>query len=334
MQSLRQFFSYMNDVSFPYVVLRNWDRLPYDVVLGEHSDLDLLVYDFSHWKEIFPNAKAEFKYPRVRMKIPVDDSYVYVDVRHVGDDYYPEPFEKAILSTRVWNERGFFTPDPLHHKIALAYHAVHHKAMISEDYRRYLGDATVAELLDALKESNVGWVKPKDLSVGDFNGYWKGCTSVVRREGGRILKKQNGYLDYNLIRNEYEILARSSSPHFPAVYSYDDEIREIEMEDCGEPLEKEIPDNWREQMREILSDLKHFGILHRDIKMDNLMVKGGVIKLIDFGWAKFRDEDEVKAPPTCLGFPNKPSWGFDDAYSMNCVAKQLEYILEEKGQLV
>ena len=71
MQSLKQFFSYMNEVSFPYVVLRNFDNLPYDYVLGEHSDLDLLVYDLDHWKELFPKAKPEFPFPRVRMQLPV-----------------------------------------------------------------------------------------------------------------------------------------------------------------------------------------------------------------------------------------------------------------------
>jgi hypothetical protein len=215
MNSLRQFFSFMNDVNFPYVVLRNWEKLPYDVNLGEHSDLDLLVYDLGHWREIFPQAKSEYAYPRVRYKVPIDDSYIYVDVRHIGDDYYPSDFEKAIIETRMWNERGFYTPEPMHHRIALAYHIVHHKARISDNYTKYIGNATIAELLEALKESNVGWIQPKDLSVGSFNGYWKGATAVVERRDGRIVKKQVSYLDYRLIRNEYEILARANSSHFP-----------------------------------------------------------------------------------------------------------------------
>jgi len=323
----------MNEVSFPYVVLRNWERLPYDVTLGEHSDLDLLVYDFSHWKEIFPEAKPEYSYPRVRFKVPIDDSYIYVDVRHIGDDYYPEEFEKAILATREWSERGFYTPNPIHHRIALAYHIVHHKAMISDNYRRYIGNASIGELLESLKSSNVGWITPKDKSVGSFNGYWKGATSIVHKDGGRIKKKQVSYTEYKLIENEYRILTDLDSPHFPKAYSLDTDNREIELEDCGVPLMDSLPDDWKFQMAEIARILKESGVTHRDIKLDNLMVKDGTIKLIDFGWAIKVGETEEKEAPSCLGFPNRPSWGHDDIYSINRVIKQIAFELEEREQV-
>lgn len=328
MQSLKQFFSFMNETSFPYVVLRNFDNLPYDCVLGEHSDLDLLVYDFDHWRELFPKAKPEFPRPRVRMRVPIDDSYLYCDIRYVGDDYYPEDFEKSILEHREWNPRGFYTPDALHHTIALAYHAVHHKNRIAHEYTRWLGDATIDQLLEALKNSNVGWVKPSDHTVGSFNSYWKGCTSVVSKRDGRIFKKQTGYMSYDLLNNEHRILSKLSSDHFPKVFSLNGSL---EIEDCGTPIADSIPDNYEEQLNEIEKELAFNGVQHRDIRLDNLLVKDGIIKLIDFGWAKFIDEAEEKEPPSCLGYPNKPSWGHDDSHSLRTVKKQLRYILEEQG---
>lgn len=331
MKTLKQLFSYMNDISFRYVVLRNWDQLPYDVVLGEHSDLDLLVDDFDHFREIFSHAVLEHNYPRVRMKIPIGESFIYMDVRHVGDDYYPTDFERAILDTRELNDRGFYTPNPIHHRIALAYHAVHHKNDISRDYRRFLGHATINELREALQISNVGWVRPKDPSVGAFNGYWRGATSTASLEDGRILKKQIAYLEYDLIKNEFEKLMARDSVHFPRVYGHNVAERTITIEHCGEPLTVDnIPDDWRVQLPEILVDLGE--IMHRDIRFDNLMIKDGIIKLIDFGWAKFSYEVELKEPPSCLGFPNKCSTGFSDAYSMRRVVKQIEYLIDEKQE--
>lgn len=324
-QSITQFFARMNDIDFPYVVLRNFEGLPENVVIGGHGDLDLLVYDLEHWKELNPDAVAEFSYPRVRFKVPIGSGDVYMDVRHIGDDYYPQEFEQAILDTREWNQKGFWTPNPIHFRIALAYHVVHHKN--SNTYPKWLGDVSVDELFKSLKASDIGWVEPKDKTVGRHNPYWKGCTSTVERDGDRIVKKQTSYGKYNLTENENRILSALSSVHFPKVYSCNGES--VTIEDCGESLSKDnLPIDWKEQLVAILLELKSSNVQHRDIRLDNLMVKDGVIKLIDFGWARFYDDAEDN-PPSCLGYPNKPSWGFDDNHSMKVIIKQLEYQLEE-----
>ena len=322
----------MNETGFKYVVLRNWENLPNDVALGEHSDLDLLVYDYQHFMELFPQAVLQYPLPRVRTKIAIGDSYIYADIRHLGDNYYPDDFSNAILETREWNERSFYTPDPLHHRIALAYHAVHHKGAIAPEYRKFLGDSTIEELLEVLKESSVGWTIPNDHTVGHFNGYWKGATSIVNKKDGQIVKTQVNYLDYDLINNEYEILSSLDSIHFPKVYQHFNQT--IYLEDCGESLnESNLPENWKIQCQTIVTKLMAAKVIHRDIRLDNLMVKDGIIKLIDFGWAKMESWVEAKPSPSCLGFPNKPSTGFNDQYSMNRVIKQIEYMIEEKASV-
>lgn len=330
MKSLSQFFNYLNDVNFQYVVLRNWDNLPDSVEYGDHSDLDLLVYDFNHFREIMTEARVEFPYPRVRMRVPIGQDYIFCDVRHLGDGYYPVDFEKAILDTRVWNDKGFFTPDPLHHTLALAYHAVHHKN--ENTYQRWLGNATIKELLEALKQSCVGWVPPTDRSVGAFNQYWKGATAVIEAKEGSVVKKQTSFMGYNLISNEKRILSAISSCHFPKIIGNSEET--IEIEHCGERLTPDnLPKDWKEQLVQILMDLRANNVQHRDIKPDNLMLKDGIIKLIDFGWARFYDDQE-DSPPACLGFPYKASSGFDDNYSLRKIIKEFEFSLEEKQQEV
>lgn len=329
MQTVRQLFQYLNDVDFSYVVLRNWENLPESVELGDHSDLDLLVYDFNHWREIFPEAKAEFPLPRVRFKISIGDEYIYADIRSVGDGYYPADFQQAILDNREWNPKGFWTPNPLHHRLALAYHVVHHKN--SNTYTNWLGDLKASQLLEALKKSNIGWVPPVDKSVGTFNAYWKGATSVVSKGDGIVTKKQDSFMAYSLIDNEERILSKVHSNHFPKVLSKTD--GELSIEDCGDTLtEDNLPHDWKEQLIQILMDLKTNKIIHRDIKPDNLMIRGGVIKLIDFGWARFSDEEDKVAPPACLGYGFKPSWGYDDNFSMRQIIKRMEYNLSQKEE--
>jgi hypothetical protein len=328
MQTIKEFFSRLHDVDFHYVVLRNFENLPNNVKLGEHSDLDLYCYDFEHFREVMPMAVPEYPYPRVRMKVPIADSFIYCDVRHIGDGYYPDDFARAMLVTREWNDNGFYTPNPVHHRLALVYHAVHHKGKIADEYYRYLGDVTIPELLEGLKSSCIGWTEPKDPTVGKFNPYWKGATSVVEKKDGRIFKKQTGYSAYSLIANEWSLLSLANSPHFPKAYSLIDGV--LELEDCGVSLLSDIPQNWEEQLDEILEDLALAGIIHRDIRLDNLMVKDGIIKLIDFGWAKLIGSEEEREPPSCLGFPNKCSSGWNDAFSMRSVKKQIAYHLEEQ----
>lgn len=328
MQSLRKLFSYMNDIDFSYIVLRNWENLPDDMREGEHGDLDLLVYDLDHFREIFPDVIPVNPLPRVRHKIVIEGIKHYMDVRYVGDGYYPTNFQLNMLETRELNDNGFYTPNPVHHRIGLAYHAVHHKNV--NKYKKYLGDVSIDQLLDSLKKSNIGYVTPKDPTVGTFNQYWKGATSVVTKEDGKILKKQNNFGEFDLIKNEHRILSQVDSRHFPKCSLHEDAI---EIEDCGERLTVyNLPEDWKDQLKDILGDLKKNNIQHRDIKPDNLMVKDGIVKLIDFGWARFNDDPE-DSPPQCLGFPYKPTWGWDDNFSVKKIIKELEYQKEEICEL-
>lgn len=323
--NVKEFFQKMHDVDFPYVVLRNFEYLPEGLGSPGHGDLDILVYDLKHFQELFPSIRPCKPLPRVIHKANFEGLNAYIDVRHVGDGYYPKSFEMEILNDREYNESGFFTPNPYMFRLALVYHAVHHKNHNS--YEKWIGNGQIEEYLEALKKSAVGYTVPDDHTVGKFNQYWKGATSVVSRKDGKVVKRQTGWTSYNLIDNEYRILSDVDSRHFPKVEL---EEKDIIIEDCGDRLRVDnVPQDWKHQLVEIIKDLRDNKIQHRDIKPDNLMVKDGVIKLIDFGWARFEDDDDDH-PPEVLGFPYRPTSGYDDNFSMRKVMKEIEYKLEEQ----
>lgn len=320
MRDLAQFFSFMNDIDFRYVVLRNWEHLPYRAETGEHSDLDLLVYDLAHFLEVFPGLERVHPVPRVQFKLAVRDSYTFLDARSVGDGYYPEQFQLNILNTREWNSAGFWMPNPLHHRLALAYHAVHHKGQ--NKYQNYLGPVSVAKLAGALKESEIGWVEPDDPTVGRYNAYLKGATSAVSKGDGYVEKRQTAFTDYNLIDNEERILDRLDNPHFPKILASTNGT--LRIEDCGEPMNcGNLPPDWRAQLIAICDHLQDAKVVHRDVRPENLMIKDNIIKLIDFGWARMASEPDGKFPDL-LGYPYKCPSGFNDRYSMKRVIKYLE----------
>lgn len=331
MRDLKQFFEYLNETSFPYVVLRNWENLPHNVEYGEHSDLDLLVYDKDHFLELFPDLNEEYPHPRTRFSCLSSSGKFYIDARYVGDGYYPIEFQKKIIRDRVYNKNGFFTPKREDFIVALAYHAVHHKN--NNRYQEHLGNASVQELLEVLKETPVGWIEPEDPTVGRFHPYFKGATAIVAKEGDRVIKKQISYKNYPLIINERRALEKIKSDHFPELLGSGSET--ITLSYCGEVLTLEnLPSDWKKQLIQIVDYLEKKGIEHRDIRPSNLMVKDGVIKLIDFGWSFHEgtpeelDDDNL---PEVLGLGYKPTYGFDDRFSMTKIIKEIEYQLEEMG---
>ncbi len=322
LKAFKEFFDTMHDVDFPYLVMRNFAQLPYGFEDG-HNDVDILVYDFKHFQEIFPDCLPVHPEPRVQHKLKIGENNVYIDVRSVGDGYYPTSFQLNMLETREWDEKGFYKPNAVHFRLGLSYHVAHHKQVNS--YEKYLGNATVEELLKSLQKSSIGYVEPKDPTVGRFNQYWKGATSVVTKKDGKVVKEQNSWNEFNLIDNEYRILHNINSTHFPQVWKKE---KAIEIEDCGDSLSvNNLPKNWKRQLGEIVQELKDNNIQHRDIKPDNLMIKNEVIKLIDFGWARYYGE--MDSAPSCLGFPYKPSDGWNDNFSMRKVIKEFEYKKEE-----
>lgn len=100
----------------------------------------------------------------------------------------------------------------------------------------------------------------------------------------------------NILEREILILKLLNENNFdwcPKLVDYDSE--KIITEYCGESIDdKNIPDNFEEQIGKILLDLKSLNIKHNDIwvvgKEPELLVKNNKIYLIDFGWASINGD--------------------------------------------
>lgn len=115
-------------------------------------------------------------------------------------------------------------------------------------------------------------------------------------------------------------LAETGGSHFPVLLQETDQY--LKLSYCGEKLTAgNLPKSIERQTDEILAELKQADILHRDVRPENLHVKDGVVRLIDFGWstALSNPEPPPKAVRAVLGGQYRKPDGFDDGYSLRSV---------------
>ncbi len=133
----------------------------------------------------------------------------------------------------------------------------------------------------------------------------------------KILKKEFAENEEFLrrFRNESKAIALLSHPNIVKVYDvgFSDRIQFIVMEyidgiTLNEYMEQNSPLNWKDAahfVMQILRALQHAhskGIVHRDIKPQNIMMlRDGTIKVMDFGIAKFARENGKTCTDKAIG---------------------------------
>jgi len=100
----------------------------------------------------------------------------------------------------------------------------------------------------------------------------------------------------------------------------------IEMQYMGEPITKgTIPKNWQHQVKRILSGLRYYNCSHNDIKPEDILIKDGVINLVDFGWATKIGAPIPESWPQSIGVEYKIDVHvFNDEYALT---KSIEAVL-------
>ena len=163
-KSLAEMFAFLNE-AHPYVILRNGEGLPgsFDPA---HDDIDILVDNAKACVSLLGAEKA--RGGAAAHIVRVGGREVKLDIRCVGDGYYDERWERAMLDTRRLSPDGVFMLSPEHAFQSLVYHVLYHKRAIAKDYYSKL--AKLAEALGIAGGGVLDWFEALDAFIWT-NGY-------------------------------------------------------------------------------------------------------------------------------------------------------------------
>ena len=141
--SVIDFFNLLNNNHVQYLVLRNYENLlSPDLFLDGHGDIDLLCINSQEVVNLsgaMTNRKNDngFIGDGTHYYIYINNKYVSLDLRHLGDDYYCESWQNEMLKHRQFYN-GFFVMNQEDYFYSLIYHAILQKRVFSNEYKQRL----------------------------------------------------------------------------------------------------------------------------------------------------------------------------------------------------
>ena len=116
-----------------YVVLRNFEHFPKILSNDSHPDIDIMVEDFDAALSVIGGSAPDVENGRVNTTTKINGQIYNIDVRSVGDNYYPLKIQKLTLKNRQQHSWGY-SPNTEETPFLLLYHALIHKESLSQDY--------------------------------------------------------------------------------------------------------------------------------------------------------------------------------------------------------
>ena len=162
-----------------------------------------------------------------------------------------------------------------------------------------------------------------------FSNSIRTTTSIINidNENQTVTKETIRYLEFDIVKNEiYWLNKFYNFKHTPNIISYNK--NKIVLSYAGEPItSKNLPQDWKTQIKEILDKLKEINCSHNDIKPTDLLLLDGIIMLIDFQWANKINKGIPSCWPKTIGGRYKHPKRFNDSYS---IKKSINFILDGK----
>lgn len=331
MKNLKEMFDKLNEESLRYVVMRNWDSLPYGC-FSIHDDIDILTDDSESFIKTISAKKIHPQNFRVQYSVDLLSGRQLIDVRNIDDGYYPQKWAEEVLENRKYDKnRGIYIPDDYNATMMLIYHVLFHKKHISKDYIPKI-KAGIGNIFSVSKPNDLSVnFDEVDLGYGE-NVISTGVTSFVSIVRNGEVKKSYFKEYSHCLESEVSSLKKlSDCDHFPNIIDSDN--LSLTMNYCGERLgPHNLPEDWQLQMKSILTALQKEGIAHRDITPLNLLYDKFLNKivLIDFGWSTTLESKEdlrmlSKEESESLGLLWKHPEEFNDAYSLEKVLSEIYF---------
>lgn len=127
--SLNDFFAKLNEME--YVILRNHETLEDELNAG--GDIDILCSEKAYAVDqihAFPRASRNEVF---NFFVLIGDKRIPIDIREIGDGYYDDKWERAMLKERIRTTK-YYIMDTENYKYSLLYHVLLHKFTIKETY--------------------------------------------------------------------------------------------------------------------------------------------------------------------------------------------------------
>lgn len=190
-------FDKLNSAEVNYLVLRNYENLlDPQIYVGGHGDIDMLCEDS---QEVVKALGASFygKEDGTHYYIFINGERAYLDLRHIGDDYYCEKWERDLLKNKVSHE-CFYVMNKEDYFYTLIFHAILQKKMFSEEYRNRLTDMANALGIDA------GNCQEKDF-LRILMDYMKENGYVFRYSKDPMIPQRYHLVDNRMIDRDWKV---------------------------------------------------------------------------------------------------------------------------------